>query len=179
MAVAVMAELPSVWVQKFIPCIPRNAAPVLDLACGNGRHARLLRQHEYAVLALDKNPAAFLALQEAGITTQICDLEQAGQGLPLADASLAGIVVCNYLHRPLFTEFVRCLQPGGVLIYETFMLGQQAYGKPGRAEFLLLPDELLQFAQQHQFEVLGFTQGVQTNAAGGLCVRQALCAVKP
>ena len=44
----------------------------------------------------------------------------------------------NYLHRPLFPLLFDALLPGGILLYETFMEGNERFGKPSRPEFLLM-----------------------------------------
>lgn len=173
-----MNNMISDWVRRQFIHFPKSQLPVLDLACGGGRHSLFLQQQGYAVLALDRDSSSFPHLQQAGVNTLAYDLEQAGLGLPFEDASLAGILVCNYLHRPLLPELARCLQVGGVLMYDTYMQGQQAYGRPRRDEFLLNSNELLDFARQAQFEVLAFEQGKQNGACGGTSVRQALCAMK-
>ena len=53
-------------------------------------------------------------------------------------------MVTNYLHRPLFPRLVDSLDEGGVLIYETFMAGNERYGRPSNPDFLLRPGELLE-----------------------------------
>ena len=70
-------------------------------------------------------------------TLQI-DLSRHGTQASLAVCSadrFAGIVVTNYLHRPLFPDTVRSLAPGGVLIYETFAPATSSFGKPSNPDF--------------------------------------------
>ena len=113
---------------------------MLDLACGGGRHSRFFAGRGHPVLALDRDPAAALALAGvAGVEFLQADLE----AWPLAGQSFAAVVVTNYLHRPLFPAIAAALEPGGILIYETFALGNEAYGKPSNPAFLLRPGELL------------------------------------
>ena len=76
------------------------------------------------------------------------DLED-GSPWPLAAREFDGIVVTNYLHRPLFPHLATPLAPGGVLIYETFGVGNERFGKPSNPNFLLRPGELLEFAAAH------------------------------
>ncbi len=59
----------------------------------------------------------------------------------------AGMVVTNYLHRPLFPALLAALEPGGMLIYETFAAGNERFGKPSNPDFLLRPGELLEVAR--------------------------------
>lgn len=69
------------------------------------------------------------------------DLE--GGPWPFAGRRFAAIVVTNYLHRPLFPQIHGSLEEGGVLIYETFMAGNEKFGRPSNPAFLLRPGELL------------------------------------
>jgi SAM-dependent methyltransferase len=84
------------------------------------------------------------------------DLED-GSPWPLPGERFQGIVVANYLHRPLFPLLAESLAPGGILIYETFMQGNERYGKPSNPAFLLQPGELWRaFPGLH---VIAFEQG--------------------
>jgi hypothetical protein len=68
-----------------------------------------------------------------------------------------GIVVANYLHRPLLRPLAALMAPRGVLIYETFMVGNERFGQPRNPDFLLRPGELLEtFAA---LTVVAFEQG--------------------
>jgi SAM-dependent methyltransferase len=130
---------------------------VLDLACGPGRHARHLAGLGYRVEAVDRDPAALAALAGvAGVATRCADLENAPW--PYAAGRFDGIVVSNYLYRPLMADLLAALRPGGVLIYETFALGNEKLGRPSNPEFLLRPGELLQWVQG-SLQVLAFEQG--------------------
>jgi SAM-dependent methyltransferase len=150
----------SPWVDRFAAAVP--AGEVLDLACGSGRHARLLASMGHPVLAVDRDPQALAAASGPGITTLELDLEAEGARWPFEPGRFAGIVVTNYLHRPLFTDLVKSLAPNGVLIYETFALGNEAFGKPSNPAFLLRPGELLELAAQGGLNVLAFEDGVVT-----------------
>jgi hypothetical protein len=81
-----------------------------------------------------------------------------GSPWPWPGKRFAAIVVTNYLHRPLFPLLARSLDEGGVLIYETFMVGNERYGKPSNPHFLLRPGELLEAFGA--LTVVGFEQGV-------------------
>jgi SAM-dependent methyltransferase len=150
----------SAWVRRFAAAVP--AGEVLDLACGSGRHACLFASTGHPVLAVDRDPQALALAAGPGITTLESDLEAEGARWPFEPGRFAGIVVTNYLHRPLFTDLVRSLAPNGVLIYETFALGNEAFGKPSNPAFLLRPGELLDMALQGGLSVLAFEDGVVT-----------------
>ncbi|KIF83574.1 SAM-dependent methyltransferase [Noviherbaspirillum autotrophicum] len=135
---------PSAWVVRFAPLIP--AGEVLDLACGAGRHARLLASLGHPVMAVDRDAEALAQAAGPGIATVRADLEdeEAPQSVwPFGADRFAGIVVTNYLHRPLFPHILDSLAPGGVLIYETFAMGNERFGKPSSPRFLLKTGELL------------------------------------
>ncbi len=138
-------DRPSRWVARFAPLIPPGE--VLDLACGGGRHSRLLAGQGHPVLAVDRDPAALQASAGERIRTLQFDLEREGAGQdagwPLQPSRYAGIVVTNYLHRPLLPALLASLAPGGVLIYETFAIGNGQFGKPSNPSFLLASGELL------------------------------------
>jgi SAM-dependent methyltransferase len=142
---------------------------VLDLACGGGRHARHLAGLGHEVTAVDREPQAL-----AGVRFVRADLED-GSPWPLPGEAFQGIVVANYLHRPLTPLIERALAPGGVLIYETFMAGNERFGKPSNPAFLLAPGELwAAFAGLH---VIAFEQGLSLQPKAAML--QRLCAVRP
>jgi hypothetical protein len=85
-----------------------------------------------------------------------------------------GIVVSRYLWRPLFPSLFNCLAEGGILIYETFMEGQQLYGKPENPAHLLRPGELLELVGK-RFTVIAFEQGEVLGADGAPQVIQRIC----
>ena len=163
----VPTEQPSDWVLRWAPLAGRG--PVLDLACGGGRHARLFAARGLEVVAVDREDQVF----PENIEFVRADLED-GSPWPLAGRRFAAIVVTNYLHRPLFPRIAESLDEGGVLIYETFMIGNEKYGRPSNPQFLLRPGELLQaFAT---LAVAGFEQGRVERPKAAMI--QRLCALR-
>ncbi len=130
----------SLWVQRFESLIPPGGQ-VLDLACGGGRNAMYLASHGHHVLALDRDISELPRLQN--VIEVEADLED-GSPWPLEGRQFNGIVVCNYLFRPLFPTLINSLSDDGVLIYETFASGNEQLGSPRRQDFLLQPGELLE-----------------------------------
>ena len=118
---------------------PRGS--VLDVACGGGRHLRWLAAQGFAVTGVDRDAAALAPLAPFGRTV-VADLENGPW--PLPGERFDAVVVANYLWRPLWPSLLACLAPGGVLIYETFARGNEAFGKPSNPAFLLRPGELLE-----------------------------------
>jgi SAM-dependent methyltransferase len=158
-----LTELPSPWVARVAPLIPQGE--VLDLACGGGRHSRLLAALGHRVLAVDRDAVALERVAADGIATLKIDLENEAapdRGWPFEAGRFSGIVVTNYLHRPLFPHILDSLAPNGVLIYETFAQGNERFGKPSNPDFLLSPGELLDVLRlhpRHRLRVLAFEDG--------------------
>src|SRR5262245_65968519 len=133
----------SPWVARFAGRIPAGGA-VLDLAAGAGRHTRFLVARGHPVLAADRDVTGLADLGgNPAVTILAGDLEQ-DRPWPLGDRRFAGVVVTNYLHRPLLPPIVAAVAPGGCLIYETFAVGNERFGKPSNPDFLLRPGELLE-----------------------------------
>lgn len=164
---------PSAWVCRFARLIAAGGT-VLDLACGQGRHARHLAGLGYRVEAVDRDSAALAALAGvAGIATRCADVE--GSPWPYDAGRFDGIVVTNYLYRPLMAALLDALRPGGVLIYETFALGNEKLGRPSNPEFLLRPGELLQWVEG-RLSAIAFEQGLVERPKPA--VIQRICAVR-
>lgn len=157
---------PSEWVLRWAPLVARG--PVLDVASGSGRHARVFAARGLEVVAVDRDPRP-----APGVRLVRADLED-GSPWPFAGQRFAAVVVTNYLHRPLMKTLEMSLDEQGILIYETFMAGNEKLGKPSNPAFLLHPGELLQaFAG---LTVLGFEQGIverpKPAAVQRLCARR-------
>lgn len=177
-------DQPSQWVARFSSLIPRSSSdlPVLDLACGYGRHSKFLAKAGHFVLAVDRDDHC-LGLIKNGLEQAIAqnieilctDLE--GQDWPLSQRSVLGLVVTNYLYRPRMQNLLELVAPGGVLIYETFAQGNEAFGKPSNPDFLLRPHELLDWIRaDSSFQILGFEQGIVQQPKPASV--QRICAVR-
>lgn len=159
---------PSRWVSRFAALV-RPGGPVLDLACGGGRHSRLFLDRGHPVTALDRDiQGAALA---RGAELVAADLED-GSPWPLPGRRFAAVVVTNYLWRPVFPSLVAMMEDGGVLITETFARGNEAYGRPRNPDHLLERGELLRLVGT--LTVVAFEDGV----VDGRAVIQRICAVK-
>ena len=156
-------DTPSAWVARWAPLVTRG--PVLDLASGSGRHAQLFAGRGVEVIAVDRDQQVI-----PGVRFVKADLED-GSPWPFAGQRFGGIVVTNYLHRALFPTLAGSLDQSGVLIYETFMLGNERFGKPSNPNFLLRPGELLQAFGT--LTVVAFEQGTTEKA-----VVQRICVIR-
>jgi SAM-dependent methyltransferase len=156
-------DVASRWVRRFAGLIPPNSK-VLDLACGGGRHARYAASLGHSVLAVDKDVSALSTNPTQNIRCLSFDLELSDSpshaDWPLAPDQFGGIIVTNYLHRPLMPDLFGSMRAGGVLIYETFAQDNGLFGKPSSPDFLLLPGELLRLvSSKPEFHVLAFEDG--------------------
>lgn len=169
------SQPPSDWVRRFLPLIPKTG-PVLDLACGSGRHLRFALAAGYATVGVDKDIRGLADLDGvAGVEAIRADLEDGGPW-PLADRRFAGIIVTNYLWRPLFPRILDALAPDGVLLYETFQRGNGRFGRPSDPAFLLEAGELLERVRD-RLTVVAFEQGEVSHPKAA--VVQRLCAAVP
>lgn len=156
---------PSDWVLRWAPLVTRG--PVLDLASGPGRHSRVFVERGLEVVAVDRDAQSI-----PGARFVQADVENAPW--PFAGQRFGGVVVTNYLHRALYAALAEAVDEGGVLIYETFMTGNEKFGRPSNPAFLLKPGELL-----HAFPGLAtvaFEQGTLERPKPA--VIQRLCAVR-
>ncbi|MEO8186789.1 MAG: class I SAM-dependent methyltransferase [Burkholderiaceae bacterium] len=150
-----IAETPSAWVVRWAADIGGGAS-VLDVACGAGRHARLLAARGCKVTAVDRHSAVHEWASDLNVDFIQADLEAAVW--PFADRQFDAIIVTNYLHRPLFAALKSALAPSGLLIYETFAAGNAAFGRPTNPDYLLRPRELLEVFGA-EMRVLAFEDG--------------------
>ena len=141
---AVRLWRPAPFLEEVLPLLrPGRAA---DLAAGSGREAVFLAMHGFEVEAWDASrealdrAAALASRHGVAIAPVACDLEAPDPPLP---AACYGTILCfRFLHRPLLPLIARALAPGGTLVYETYRVGQERFGRPRRARFLLESEEL-------------------------------------
>lgn len=132
---------------------------ILDLACGSGRNGLYLARQGLPVVFADQDGEKLsqieqiIQAEQLPAKTWLVDLEN---GTPLADKTFGAVMVFRYLHRPLFEAIKASITCSGVVVYETFNVGQRAYGRPRNPDFLLQENELMEeFAGWqilHQFE---------------------------
>lgn len=160
---------------------------VLDVAAGRGRHTLFLASLGYHVEAIDRDEQALTELLASarsrnltGVTTRTLDLEAPPLHAPsLGHRLYDAVLVFFYLSRPLFPHLLDALKPGGVLLYETFLMENHfQHHHPKRQEFCLAPGELLDLTSA--LRVLHYDEGPHEGAHGGESVFTAqLVAQKP
>jgi len=155
--------------------------PVLDLACGRGRHALLVAAWGARVVGVDRDAARLAELAAAARARRLpfdglrADLE-APYGIPIRAGSCGAILVFRFLYRPLAPAIVRALAPGGLLLYETFTIHQRQLGHgPANPAFLLREGELMQSFPE--LRVLDTWEGLEATPAPAALAR--LAALKP
>jgi SAM-dependent methyltransferase len=125
----------SAWVKRFLPGV-RPGGRILDVACGAGRHLRLALARGYRVTGVDRDLHRVEDLRgRTGVELVRADLER-GEATPFAGEIFDGVIVTNYLWRPLLPGLVAVVAPDGVLIYDTFAIGNEQFGRPLEPRFL-------------------------------------------
>jgi SAM-dependent methyltransferase len=164
---------PSAWILRFAPRVPPG--PVLDLAAGKGRHAALFLERGHPVTAVDRRIDGLRPLAATHPRLELIEADlESGSGWPLGRRQFTGVVVTNYLHRPLLPAIVTAVAPGGWLLYETFARGNERFGRPSNPDYLLRPGELID-AVRGTLEITAYEAG-ETDAPA---IIQRIAAVKP
>ena len=149
---SVDAGTPSPWVSRFGEKIAAKGS-VLDVACGNGRHAHWFAARGHAVTAVDRE---VLDAIPPGVMFIEADIESGPW--PFTGQAFDCVVVTNYLHRAHFPHLLAAVKRGGWLIYETFAVGNEKYGRPTRQDFLLKPGELIELVHC-KLEIAAYEHG--------------------
>lgn len=167
---------PSPWIMRFAPHVPVGGA-VLDVASGAGRHVRALLElgQGRTVVAVDRDVGGLADLAgRPDVEIVAADLEN-GAPWPLPpQRRFSAVIVTNYLHRPLFPALTQALAPGGLLLYETFAVGNERFGRPRNPDFLLRPGELLEVAASAGLTVTAYEHGALGDPPRAIV--QRLCA---
>jgi tellurite methyltransferase len=165
---------PEPFLREMLTRIPRGLA--LDIAAGRGRNALALARAGIRVAAIDYSVEAMRILAATARTAGLSIWPVAANldNFHLKDESFDAIVNINFLERTLFPEFVRALKPGGVLIAETFLVGQAKIGHPRDPRFLLEHGELRALARGLQVEE--YREGLTTYPNGETAWRGSILA---
>ena len=165
---------PSDWVSRFAPLV-RDGGPILDVAAGGGRHGRFFMEKGHPVTLLDLETESLQDLSSHPHATIVQNNLEDGSEWPLKD-QFAGVLVVNYLHRPLMDLLLDALGTGGVLIYETFARGNEAFSRPRNPDHLLKSGELLQIVSG-RMQVVAYEHGIRKKSPIPKVI-QRICAVK-
>jgi SAM-dependent methyltransferase len=139
------------WIVQWAGLVP-PATTVLDVAAGHGRHTRFFAERGHKVTAMDRDVSALPV--GADVEVILADLED-GSAWLLSRRRFGAVIVTNYLHRPLMPHLLESVEPGGVLLYQTFMAGNERFGRPSNPRFLLQDGELLEVVRG-KFSVVAY-----------------------
>ncbi len=147
---------PSRWVIRWSSLL-KPGTKILDLACGRGRNSLFLASLGHNVVAVDRDATKLSDIPDRPEITTLCEDLESGVW-PLVGWKFGGIIVTNYLYRPMLPDLIKNLESGGILIYETFAQGNQVFGRPSNPDYLLFPYELLDMLRD-KLHIIGFEQG--------------------
>jgi hypothetical protein len=82
-----------------------------------------------------------------------------GKPLPVNRQKFSAIIIIYYIYRPLFTELIELLEPGGLFICESFAHGDEVYHSPHNPDHLLANGELLDVVQS-RLQVVAYEHGL-------------------
>jgi SAM-dependent methyltransferase len=142
---------PAPWILQWSGLVAPNAE-ILDLAAGRGRHSLLFAERGHKVMAVDRDVSGLP--RHSNLEALQADLED-GSPWPLGERRFGAVVVTNYLHRPLMPRLLEAVAPGGVLLYQTFMEGNERFGRPSNPDHLLKDGELLELVRA-EFSVTAY-----------------------
>ncbi len=93
--------------------------PALDIACGSGRHLPVLATAGWTAVGVDFSREAVRrsAIRSPGARLVVAD----AAGLPFRPRSFALVVLSRFLDRAQLPRITDLLEPGGVLLIETFL----------------------------------------------------------
>jgi tellurite methyltransferase len=153
------ASAPARFLAENISLLARGRT--LDLAAGRGRNAVFLAAHGHRVLAVDVARTALEAIDHRATI----DIVQVDLDRPcFRPRSVDNVVSINFLDRRLFPEMIGWLKPGGVLLFDTFLIDQSGFGHPRNPAFLLAHNELLQ--RIRGLRIVRYREGLVSDSSG-------------
>jgi SAM-dependent methyltransferase len=170
--------LPRAFSEYILPLFP-HGGNALDLAGGAGRHAIWLAQQDWKVTLIDISETGVeQARQSAGplashIQFVVDDLTCFKAAQTEFEARFEVVMAFFYLERKIFSEIVKAVRPGGLLIYKTLTLEQAKLADgPKNPAHLLKPGELLQLADG--LRILHYQEEVAEKATAALVARKEI-----
>ena len=153
---------PAQFLVENIDLLPKGQA--LDVAMGNGRNAVYMAKREFDVEGVDisaesVNKALELA-HNFGVNLKalVTNLEDSYR---IEKDSYQVIICFKYLQRSLIQQMKDGLRTGGMVVYETFIVDQDRFGKPKNPDHLFKHNELLDLFRD--FRCLCYREGIVEN----------------
>lgn len=148
---------PSDFVRRMAPSLPRG--DVLEVACGAGRNLGIFLARGDRVFGIDRDRDRLLEARAAAPAGAPLFLAQADlEEMPLPASRFDVILNVRYLQRSLAPALRAALRPGGVIVFETFLVDQAQLGHPRNPDYLLAHGELV--ALFPGLEVLHYDEGL-------------------
>jgi SAM-dependent methyltransferase len=164
--------------EYILPQFPHGGS-ALDLAGGAGRHTIWLAKQGWEVTLIDISETGVeQARQNAGrlashVHFVVDDLTHFKASQTKFDARFEVVMAFFYLERAIFSEIVKAVRPGGLLVYKTLTLAQlKLPDGPKDPAHLLEPGELLQLADG--LRVLHYREEVAGKATAELVARKGI-----
>lgn len=166
---------PARFLVENISLLPEGR--VLDVAMGRGLNAVYLAGLGFQVEGVDISPdavseaLAFAKDQGIGIDARVVDLEKE----PCISHDSYDVIICfRYLQRSLIPHIKAGLREGGIVVYETYTIDQERFGKPKNPDYLLKYNELLNMFRD--FHCIRYHEGIFENnrAVAGIIARKTL-----
>ncbi len=151
---------PSDWIVNQVELITKKNEinTIIDVACGFGRHSVYLANKNYKVVSVDLDFDKLKTFADKKNIISVCfDLENEDYWTVKNYFDI--VIVVNYLHRRNFNKILNLVKKNGFLLYETFCVGNEKYGKPNRKDYLLKNEELKTLID-NKFIVKNFYQGI-------------------
>ena len=172
-------EEPAAFLKEILEAGHWEIAPgrALDIACGTGRNALFLAEKGFTVTAVDISRVGLeLGARRAKERSFLISWQQADlESFQLPHAAFDLIVNINFLQRSLMPQIKSALMTGGHVIFETYLIDQQAIGHPKNPNYLLAHNELLEHFRD--FHVLHYQEG-KFAEEGGASFRAGIFAQK-
>ncbi len=164
--------------EYILPLFPHGGS-ALDLAGGAGRHAIWLAKQGWEVTLIDISETGVeQARQNAGplashIHFVVDDLTRFKASQTGFETVFEVVMAFFYLEREIFSEMVKAVRPGGLLVYKTHTVAQANLASgPKNPAHLLEPGELLQLAVG--LRVLHYQEEVAEKATAELVARKEI-----
>ena len=151
---------PSKWIKEKLDACSLPMHYAIDIAAGSGRHSFLLLDYAITVKAVDRDQTLSDNYCDTSVNFDCLDLEQ--KIWSLDGEKFDVVVVSNYLYRPHLGNLINLVGPAGYIIYETFGVGNEAYGRPSNPMFLMRENELIDYVSE-DFIVLDKFFGKEQN----------------
>lgn len=166
--------VPEPFFDKTLPLLPRGLA--LDVAAGSGRHSLAMARAGIKVVAIDHSAVALETLARAARAERlsIWPIVSELESFPLAAEKYDLVLNINFLDRALVPALKRAVRPGGMLLFDTFLVDQAALGHPRNSDYLLGHYELR--ALLEGFALLRYREGLTVYRDGAQAWRAAALA---